>query len=312
MRAPRRPPRTINAMLAPISLKLSFCTAPTFPMSSFTGSGRLRWYTKPSADAAPRPTKFVACDGTQKPRRAKTPRSPLALRKCFTSGACIICRTPGGKYPATYFMNNLLGESPSSRNRLACCLFRIASSFLETMRVMIQRFADSTRSSAASSFAYFRRSLVDALKTCSLVESSAMPKVRYMRSHSRWLRRSEAGTDLANHGKIRCTIGDDSIVVAAATRWRPPAGCSSAIMSSRSGRLLVPQSKFEASQAVARGGAQAGRCPWATTGSSTTNGSARSKIATAANVAIVNKTATSGAGLRLADLRDQCRGDPRT
>lgn len=64
-----------------------------------------------------------------------------------------------------YFWKSLLGESPSSLMRLACWRCLRASSFLETIRVMIQRFAVSTRSSASSFSEYFLRKRVVAFNT---------------------------------------------------------------------------------------------------------------------------------------------------
>mmetsp|Transcript_7413 Transcript_7413/g.16951 ORF Transcript_7413/g.16951 Transcript_7413/m.16951 type:complete len:204 (+) Transcript_7413:531-1142(+) len=92
-----------------------------------------------------------------------------------------------------YFWKSLLGESPSSRMRLACCCLRVASSLRETIRVMIQRLAASTRSSDSLFDAYFLLRRVVALSTCSLEESSEMPRTLYMRVHSRGESRCSGG-----------------------------------------------------------------------------------------------------------------------
>mmetsp|Transcript_26574 Transcript_26574/g.79261 ORF Transcript_26574/g.79261 Transcript_26574/m.79261 type:complete len:228 (-) Transcript_26574:11-694(-) len=122
--------------------------------------------------------------------RQKAPSRPLALWKCAVSGASNIWRMLGGSQPATYLLKSLCGELAISRMRFAACLFSSSSSFLCTILDVIHRLADSTRSMASSLLAYFFLSFAVAFCTWSREESAAMPRVLYMRIHSRLLSRS--------------------------------------------------------------------------------------------------------------------------
>mmetsp|Transcript_80817 Transcript_80817/g.203206 ORF Transcript_80817/g.203206 Transcript_80817/m.203206 type:complete len:225 (+) Transcript_80817:654-1328(+) len=124
-----------------------------------------------------------------------------------------------------YFTNNFLGESPSSRKRLACCCLRKASSFCERSFVMIQRLAFSTRSSASSLLAYFFRNLPTAFATLSRGAPSSKPKIRYMRVHSLGLSLSDGDSGVLDQRRISnkascCAVATAAVPMQAAASLR--------------------------------------------------------------------------------------------